>query len=253
MSAIEEILQRSPERLPEWLDGAEPPRFDRKAFFASRTVYYPGSGDDGHPIKLCARSHSAHGFIYVDQGVEQDTLLETLRDRERGLRGYAIAHEESVPKDVLRPGGWTSHASAEETSDADRLKNSFVKPFRWFVVLDRQDGGDDHGPRRLAVLFIGGDGFARYDALYCQGDGTPPPFLAVIQDHGFGGNFDRFGADGLLERIARRSGVWPEFLLVANNSARWADYADTGATPEPGGNAAHPRRLLRRRDGQSGS
>lgn len=50
MPAIEEMLQSCPEPLPEWLDGAEPPRFDRKAFFASRSVCFPESGDDGQPM-----------------------------------------------------------------------------------------------------------------------------------------------------------------------------------------------------------
>ena len=76
-----------------------------------------------------------------------------------------------------------------------------MEPFGWFVALDRQGGGEDHGPQRLAILFIGGDGIASYDALYCQRDGTPPAFLAVIQDHGFGGNYNRFGQDGLLETV----------------------------------------------------
>ena len=47
------VLQRNPEPLPEWLREASP-RFDRTNFFRSRTVYYPGSGSDGQPVKLCA-------------------------------------------------------------------------------------------------------------------------------------------------------------------------------------------------------
>ena len=246
MPTIDEILKLDPEPLPAWLKGREPPRFSREAYFASRTVYYPGSGDDGQPVKFCARSHAAHCFVYVDQGVDRDTLLESLCDKERGFRGYAIAHQESVSEDVLRPGGWTSHASAEETRNSARFKDSFVEPFAWFVVLDRQDGDEGHGPRRLAILFIGGDGFASYDALYCQNDGTPPPFLAAIQDHGFGGNFSSFGRGGLLESIAQSCDVWPDLLLVGDNSRPWAGYTDWGATPEPGGSAAQPRRLFRR-------
>ena len=243
---IVNVLQRDQERLPNWLDGDTPPRFNRETFFASRTVYYPGSGDDGQPVKLCALSHATHSFIYVDQAVDRNTILESLNDRKRGFRGYAISHQESVSEDVLRPGGWTSHISEHDAGDSTRFRDSFVEPFGWFVALDRQDGDRHHGPRRLAILFIGGDGFASYDALYCQGDRTPPPFLAVIQDHGFGGNYNRFGEGGLLELIARRTDVRPDFLLVGGNSKPWTGYEDTGASPEPGGSAAHPRRLFRR-------
>ena len=243
---IVDILRHNPQPLPEWLAGDRPPRFDRKTFFGSRTVYYPGSGDDGQPVKLCALSHAAHTFVYVDQGVEQETLAERLHDRGQRFREYTIAHQEPVSEDVLRPGGWMPHVSAEEARNARSFQDSFAEPFGWFVVLDRQGCGEDHGPRRLVILFIGGDGIASYDALYCQGDGTPPPFLAVIQDHGWGGNYDRFDQGGLLELIAQRSGVRPEYLLVGEHSNEWQCYADTGALAEPGGSGANPRRLFRR-------
>lgn len=189
-------------------------------------------------------SRAAHSFIHVDQGVDRDTLLERLDDREKGFHAYAIAHQESVTEDVFWPGGWTRHVSEEEARNCTRFRDGFVEPFGWFVSLDRKGGGEDHGPRRLAILFIGGDGFASYDALYCQGDGTPAPFLVVVQDHGFGGNYNRFGQGGLLELIAGRTDVRPNFLLVGENSGPWTGYADTGAAAEPGGSDANPRRLF---------
>ena len=114
---IVDILSRNPEPLPEWLASNSPPTFDRKTFFTSRTVYYPGSGTDD---------------------------------------------------------------------------------------------------------------------------------LAVIEDYGFGGNFDRFGKGGLLERIARKCSVRPEFLLVGKPSEPWTGYENTGASPEPGGMWARSRHLFRR-------
>ena len=246
MPTIVEVLRRDPEPLPDWLARRTPPHFDREAFFGSRTVYYPGSGDDGQPVKLCALSHAAHCFIYVDQAVSRDTLFERLQDREHSFQGYAITHEERISEDASRPGGWTPHVAADEVEGASRFRNSFVEPFGWFVTLDRQGDDEAHGPRRLAILFIGGDGIASYDALFCQTDGTPPPFLTVIQDHGFSSNYNSFGRHGLLELIARRCSVLPRFLLVADNSEPWRGYSDTRAPAEPGGSAAHPRRLFRR-------
>ena len=245
MPSIVDILRGDPEPLPEWLTRQSPPRFNREAFFGSRTVYYPGSGDDGQPVKLCALSRAAHCFIYVDQAVSRDTLFTRIQDPEQGFRGYSIAHDEEISQDALRPGEWVRHVTEDEVTDASRFRNSFVAPFAWFVALDRQGEDEGHGPRRLAILFIGADGIASYDALYCQTDGIPRPFLAVVQDHGLGGNFESFGRSGLLERIARRCSVLPRFLLVADNTEPWRGYSDTGATAEPGGSAAHPRRLFR--------
>ena len=67
MPTIIDILRQDPEPLPDWLR-AGPASFDRNEFFGSRTVYYPGSGGDGQPVRLCALSHAAHAFVYVDHG-----------------------------------------------------------------------------------------------------------------------------------------------------------------------------------------
>lgn len=246
---VVDVLGRDPEPLPEWLSNDNPPQFNRDNFFGSRTVYYPGYGNDGQPVELCNRSHAAHTFIYVDHEVGRDTLAERLRDQRQGFLGYKVAHQEELSEDALRPGGWTQHLAADEAHRFDPSRQGLATPFGWFVVLDRQPGrGEDHGPERFAILFIGGDGYASYDALYCQGDGTPPPFLVVIQDHGFGGNPDRFGRDGLLERIARRQGVLPGYLVVGEPSTEWRGFADTKALPEPGGMYATARRLFIRID-----
>ena len=238
---IVNVLGRNPEPLPEWLADDNPPRFNRDNFFGSRTVYYPGCGKDVQPVRLCNRSHAAHTFIYVDHEVEQDALARRLRDPEAGGVRYEVVHQEELSEDDLRPGGWRLHATAGE---AHRIDSS-----GWFVVLDRQQPwADDHGSERFATLFIRGDGYANYDALFCQDDGTPPPFLAVIQDHGFAGNPDRFGRDGLLECIARRQGVLPKYLLVGNPSREWLGFADTGATADPGGMYDNERRLFMRID-----
>lgn len=65
MPTIVGTLQQYPEWLPGW-PRKPSPRFDRESFFRSRTVYYLGYGDDGHPVAICARAHAAHAFVYVD-------------------------------------------------------------------------------------------------------------------------------------------------------------------------------------------
>lgn len=236
------------EPLPEWLDGEGDAAFDRQRFFASRTVYYPGCGFDGHPVKLCSLSHAAHSFVYVDYGIGEASVMEELCHPKSGFHGYDQVHTEYVSEEALRPGGWTAHVEPREVANAG-FAGEFAKPFARFVVLGREEGLDcRHGPRRLAILFVGGDGFATYDALYCQGDGMPAPFMIVLQDYSFDGNYDRFGRGGLLERIALRCRVRPEMLL-ADNAEPWDGYDDVGADAEVGGRYMGPRRLFRRRAG----
>ena len=149
MPTIVEILRKDPETIPNWLNTDGEPCFQRERFFASRTVYYPGSGDDGQPVKLCARSHAAHCCVYVDYDVGQHRLLQRLHNPDAGFAGYEPIHEQSVSEEVLRPGGWKPHVSAAEYSHAVRLPNHLAEPFGLFVVLSRQAGfTDDHGPRR---------------------------------------------------------------------------------------------------------
>lgn len=250
MPTIVATLQQYSERFPDWLRQPSP-RFDRERFFGSRTVYYPGYENDGHPVEVCAQAHVAHAFVYVDYGVSEQTVKDHVnRIGDRGFLGYEVEHEEEVAESVLRPRGWVPHVEQGELSNAVSRYSAEIEPFGWYVVLKRdEDRGTAHGPERLAMLFIGGDGFATYDALYCQGDGTPSPFLAILQDHGFGGNWDRFCADGLLERIASRCDVYPKWLLVGQTGMQWEPwegYVDAGAEPEPGGMHDTLRKLFRR-------
>ena len=247
------MLKKNPEQLPHWL--RQPSSgFDRKSFFDGRTVYYLGFGNDGHPVSVCARAHAAHAFVYVDYGVSKETVSERVNGvGDPGFIGYSVEHEEEVSESDLRPGGWTPHL---EQGELARVSYSFanVTPYGLFMVLKRnEDRNDSHGPERLAILFVGGDGHATYDALYCQDDGTHPPFLVVVQDHGFGGNFSAFGAGGLLERIARRCDVLPDWLLVGARGKQerfqpWSGYRDACDESEPGGIHDNPRRLFRREE-----
>ena len=246
---VEALRQRGrQEPLPEWLAGDGAPDFDRERFFASRTVYYPGSGFDGHPVKLCSLSHAAHTFVYVDQGIDEADIKEELQDPVYGFRGYKTIRREHVSEETLRPSGWMAHAELHEVVHAGDFAGGFAMPFALFVVLEREKGLDcSHGPRRLAILFVGGDGYATFDALYCQGDGTPTPFMVVLQDHAWGGNFGAFGGGGLLEQIAIQCGARPGLLLIADNTVPWQGYRDVGAEAERGGGGQHLRRLFQRR------
>lgn len=247
------VLSEDQEPLPEWLQQPEPP-FDRKNFFGHRTVYYPGWGNDGDPVRVCAKSHAAHAFIYVDYGVPMGDIHNRVHKiADDGFLGYSVEREDELAEPVLRPGGWTPHVRPFELPEDYDDWIGANEQFRLYVVLGREDDRDEsHGPKRLAVLFIGGDGHATYDALYCQNDNTPAPFLVVVQDHGMGGNYSRFERGGLLEGIAAECNVYPKWLLVGSvdvnghNYEPWDGYTDTWTAPDRQGAVGNPRRLYRR-------
>ena len=177
------------ELCPKWLLGFHPDdAFDRHSFFNSRVVYYPGSGNDGHAVKCFGSTHSAHCFVYADYMVEQSRIEAELShsspQNSRRFLGYHSLTRIQLAENDLTPDGWKSHG--------DSMRKPFqtprVTPYGFLEVLERDDNRDDtHGAYRLAILFLGADGIATYDALFCQQNGVAPPFGAFIQDHGFGG------------------------------------------------------------------
>lgn len=250
-----EYLQALREDLPAWLDRwTDGDIFPREQFFGSRLVYYPGSGTDGHPVKVFGSTHSAHSFVYADYGVTQAALEEELGHPRHGFRGYHTSARLQLCERDLVPNGWTPHVHAAEVpQDRYRFGAVAAAPFGFLEVLERhRELDDNHGPRRLAILFLGADAIAAYDALFCQGR-SHSPFAVVLQDHGFGGNYDRFGRDSLLERIARDCDVSPRWLLVADNTEPWNGFERVpDVDGDPGGMHAHVRFLHRRREEERG-
>jgi len=243
-----EFLRRQhAEELPEWLDKhRKGDSFPREQFFASRIVYYPGSGTDGHPVKMFGSTHSAHCFIYADYGVTQQQLEYELEDRDCRFRGYHTVDRLELEESDILFSGRTPWASLRKLH-ANRFQSTAIadKPVRFLEVLERdQELDDNHGPRRLAVLFLGADGTAAYDALFCRGRGTPSPFAVLLENYGFGGSNANFGQGGLLERIAKRRNVLPALLLVGRNTNAWSDFHRVSSLHgDLGGMHANPRYL----------
>ena len=234
MVSIVNILKQNKEPLPQWLLQPKP-NFDRSTFFNSKTVYYPGSWVDGQPVKLCALSHAAHSFIYVDKNYRRH--ISDIQERVRwstnklGFRGYRVHYEEVIENLILQQVDRQPKISRSKMRCIPLIRD--VKAFCWYVILKRdKDLDDDHGPMRLAILFVEGDGSLMYDAIYCQED-SAPPFLVTVVNFGVRGG--GFGRDGVLESTSSRASINPNYLLVDENSTAWEGYRDTGATPDKGG------------------
>jgi hypothetical protein len=240
MSIHEYLRTHAREDLPAWLARHRPgDRFDRNAFFSSHVVFYPGSGTEGHPVKLFGSTHSAHTFIYADYGVTADQVQQELAPSGHPFAGYRSLDRIQLQIQDLTPRGWKPHAGPQD------YRFVSTEPYGFVEILGRtEDKDDQHGPRRLAVLFLGADGIATYDALFCQGDGTPAPLAVLTEDYGFGGQYPRgkFGRHGLLERIARQCAAMPLWLLVAENSEPWDGYTRVAGI---GGNAGYMHHRMR--------
>jgi hypothetical protein len=231
MTTGEHYLRSIREPVPRWLDdlraeGCPDPTQLAAAFLSSRVVFYPGSGTDGQPVKLFGSTHSAHCFVYADYGLRQESLEVAIEYRP--FRGYRSLKRFVLREEHLVPNGWRPHVSAEELRQlAPHFRQHgriADRPFGFVQVLQRNDDLDDaHGASRLAILFLGADAVAAFDALFCQSEGRAP-FALVVQDHGLGGNYSSFRRNGLLAKVAERAGCFPTHLLVAQGHREWAGY-----------------------------
>ena len=250
-----EYLREQAEKVPIWLaDFRCGNIFPRQAFFGSRVVYYPGSGSDGHPVKIFGSTHSAHCFVYADCGVSQATLEAQLGQLSYGFRGYHKLDRLQVGLKDLIPGGWFPHVDGARGLRMD--KNGLVAdtlPFGFVEVMERdQDLDDSFGARRLAILFLCSEAVATYDALFCQPDSISGPFAVVLQDHGFGGNSGSFGHGGLLEQVAIRFDVVPPWQLVAENTRAWSGFERVPNVSGDSGGMHNNLRFLHRRSKDPG-
>lgn len=242
------LLRADAEPTPEWLlaHAAGQP-FPRQAFFSSRVVYYPGSATDGHPLKLFAGTHSAHCFVFVDYGLSRDVFEQQLSDSAHAghPRGYRPLTVAPLQESDLAPHGWTTHVDPARFGGVHTTARPPGGAFGLWAALERKaEFTDDHGPSRIAILVVGGDGIATFDALFCQADSGPPAWAIVLQDHGFGGNWTNFGGDSLLwKRAAARP---PRWLLVADDTQAWSGY-ERVSSPDTGGMHANDRSLFQRR------
>jgi len=242
------LLQTLREEMPDWLkEEKEWKSFPREEFFRSRIVYYPGSGTDGHPVRVFGSTHAAHCFVYVDYGVTKADLEHELKEDRNKFRGYRTRSRLSLREEDLAPRGWRAHIELSEAKRASMQHFARVSksPYGFMDILEREEGLEDkHGPKRFAVLFLGADGIASYDALFCQEAGVYHPFAALLHDHGFGGNYDKFGRGGLMERIAIRCNVFPKWLLVAGNTEAWEGYDRVPDVKGSNGGMFYSKRFL---------
>lgn len=217
-----EYLKTYREDVPQWLAGYSTGDFvSFSDFMAGRIGYYPGSGTDGSMIKVGNISHSVHCFIHADYRMDRKEMECHLR-LPRCVYGYhEIGRVEWTGKDILPNGGYPSREidgkCPENWYDRDN-------PYYLLVIYERdRDRDDSWGAERLAIAFFMTDGIAAYNNLFIH-EYRKAPWLMLLQDHGLGGNYDKFGRGGILDRIIRRSGIRPEFVMLGHPTVLWEGY-----------------------------
>lgn len=227
--SCESYLENIQEPTPVWLKNfSQHSRVVWEDFFSSRLVYYPGSGFDGEAVRLFASTKSAHCFLYADYMIQKQSLLQKLEQEGGAFTGYQTIARVHLTDQEIAARYWVQHAYDKPTTKP--IKYMFAQemqsaPFAFLEVLERKpEFNESFGAERIAILFVGGDGVATYDALFCQQD-SKPLFALVLQDHGFGGNYTLFGKGGIMHDIAKQCQKHPQYLWVDPSSTKpWDGY-----------------------------
>lgn len=221
---IKDYLFAKREAMPKWLAEYKPNcKINFKDVLLSRIVFYPGSRFDGQPIKTFNQAHYAHLFVYADYGVDENQTVDEF-NQSHSFKGYHILANFPINQSDIVPRGWVSHFPLSNNALRDMRGFGFPS-FGRMIVLERDDEFDDtHGSKRFAVLFFGADGAATYDALF--GNKYCALEVLIIQDHGFGGNYDHIGfsCGGTMHKVAKATGVFPKYILKSENSCIWDRY-----------------------------
>lgn len=168
--------------MPAWLQEYQPSRgIDFSAVRSTPCVFYPGAGNDGQPVHTFTAAHAASLYIYVDYLVSRKDAEAQLA--ETPFRGYRRIGLINMKMSDLTPKSWRPHIRPSREPIESMRQFAPVDPYGFMAIFERdQNLTDEHGAKRFAVIFIGGDGMATYDAVFANGNMTPP-LAVVLQDH----------------------------------------------------------------------
>lgn len=214
------------EDVPQWLkDYGNGMPISFADVMSGRVGYYPGSRFDGTLIKLGNKSHAVHSFLYVDYDVSREEMENHLAE-PNSLRGYhSIGRIEWKESDMLPNGQYVLNVYdyPRLPSTAPRLVLR-EKPYCFTEILERNaDCDDSWGSERFALTLLFADGIATYYNLFCR-EYNKAPWIMLLQDHGFGGNYDRFGKNGLLDAIIHKNNIRPTFVICDKCTRIWDGY-----------------------------
>lgn len=165
------------------------------------SLFYPASRTDGRPIQLCNtlwRRLGVNSFVYCDFDLSiGEFLLDT-----RTMHGYHVLAYRRLSRSEYIPEGWRLEFAPKPGNGRDGgYWDSFLGGMGpehgacWVVFERNADMSPVHGPERLSVLYVCGEGLATFQQLYCS-HGIAPKMLCFIQCWGFAGNWTDFSACG---------------------------------------------------------
>ena len=238
VSYLKGFREEVPTWLNEYLQGKQ---LTFKDIMSSRVAYYPGSGYDGTLMKVGNKSHSVHSFLYVDYMLKRVDLEDHLAQRDSILGYHSIGKLEWNESDIMPNGQYPVSVRRRLLHGNPNLNET---PYCFSLIMERDEDRDDSwGAEHFVVTFLFADGIATYYQLFVR-EYSKAPWLFLLQDHGFGGNYDCFGRGGILDEIIMVNRCYPRFVICATNTHLWRGYEQVmDVSPVYGGMHNHRREI----------
>lgn len=236
-----QTLRFDNEQLPQWLKEFHPGKsIDLRKILSHRVLFYPGAGNDGQPIEAFNSTHTVHTYLYSDYSMDIAETIKMLKEDK--IKGYTLLSIISLDIAELLPKGIV--ADICDVDDHGWNKTCPLK-FCMVCIYEREPGyGDFYGAERFALVYTNEDAYRVFNIVYHPTNHLPAPYAIVLQEHGTGGNYDRWGRGGLLERIAERHNIFPNYYIIAvRNTKPWSRALPAHDRVMYGGMHKSPREL----------
>jgi hypothetical protein len=172
-------------------------------------LYYPGAGMDYGPFIRFSEQIDVKTVIYTDYGMKKGKATEFLS----AIPGWSTEQVSNLqPQDLGLVASW------EQFWPVDPESRKFAKPDSAFGLrarLVRQHDGVS-----VDFIYLATEAVQTYANLLLAG---LCPTIVVLQDHGFGANWTKFG--GPAELFGQAQVALPRYLLVAKGTDVWPGYA----------------------------
>jgi hypothetical protein len=217
--------QLSANLVPEWLLQVDSSTQFNPAHVLQGSVYYPGCNIDGGPLQ--AYGGFAYSFVYVDYHCAKEAILQAIPR----IAGYEPLFTKDISLQELSPNPGVKvvlHKSdfypypvdqplAEMMQRTHQHADPLETPFCLWTVLQRKARTHpSHGPERMSMLSIFGEGIATYAAIYNSNKLCPIAIVLCRAEIGFDRNWTLFEQrNGAFERVVMNNrGGTPQYLFT---------------------------------------
>lgn len=161
---------------------------------------------------------------------------------------HSIGRIEWKERDIMPNGQYPITVNYIPRMDPMRFVNKSIEPYCFTEIFERNSDKDDEwGAKRFVVTFLFADGIATYYQLFVK-QYVKSPWIFLLQDHGFGGNYDKFGKGGFLDAIIRKLNIRAEYVICATKTHIWDGYSRVKGVKETTGGMHQHVRVLYTRD-----